>query len=165
MILATTLLTVGCQSKPATTSGSVEGIEKGDVAPDFQLYNLGGEPIALSDFQDKPVLINFWATTCPPCRAEMPYIQQLYEGWTEEQLGLLCINIGEASTTIDKFMQDQSLSFPVLLDTQQTVSRQYNIRYIPTTFFIDKDGIIQEVKVGSFQSKKEIENIINKIIS
>jgi len=157
-ILALVLLLAGCSPTPT------QGIKVGNLAPDFQLHDLDGKAVSLSDLQGKPVLINFWATWCPPCRAEMPYLQQIYEEWSVKGLALSTINIGESSSQVEEFLQSYELSFPVLLDTKQDVSQEYNIRGIPTTFFIDKDGVIQDIKVGSFQSKAEIESNLSKII-
>ncbi len=155
-ILALALLVAGCSP--------TQGLKVGNPAPNFQLHNLDGEPVSLSDFRGESVLINFWATWCPPCRAEMPYLQQVYDEWSGIGLVLLTINIGESSSKVEEFMQDYNLSFPVLLDTKRDVAQKYNVRGIPTTFFIDKDGIIQDMKVGAFQSKEEIESSLSKII-
>ncbi len=95
----------------------------------------------------------------------MPYLQEVYDEWSGKELVLLAINLGESSAKVEEFMQSHNLSFPVLLDTNQNVALEYNIRYIPTTFFIDKDGIIQVKKVGPFSSKAEIEGSLSKITS
>jgi len=142
----------------------VEGIQVDNLAPEFRLSNLEGQSISLSDFRGSPVLINFWATWCPPCREEMPFLQQIYEEWLDKKLVLLAVDIGETPDTVESFMQSQNLSFPVLLDTNKDVAPDYNIRYIPTTFLIDEDGIIQVVKVGAFSSTAEIERNLSKII-
>jgi thiol-disulfide isomerase/thioredoxin len=134
-------------------------------APDFQFQNPDGQPISLSDLQGKPVLINFWQVRCPPCRMEMPYLQQVYEQWSDKGLMVLAINIGESSAKVEAFMQSNDLSLPVLLDTNQDTAQGYNIQYIPSTFFIDKDGIIQEKIVGAFPSKIAIEEKLSKIIT
>ncbi len=158
VIVVLALFMTGCSSSPS------QDTKVGSLAPDFQLYNLNGKPVSLSDYRGTPVLLNFWATWCPPCRAEMPYLQQVYEEWSVQGLKLLAVNIGESSAEVEEFMQSYNLTFPVLLDTKQDVSQIYNIRYIPATFFIDKDGIIQVVKVGPFQNKAEIESTLIKII-
>ena len=134
------------------------------LAPDFQLPNLEGQTISLSDLKGKPVLLNFWATWCGPCVSEMPYLQEIYDEWSGKGLVLLTINGGESSSKVSKFMQNQNLSLPVLLDTKQDVFRRYNIMGIPTTFFIDKDGIIQEKVIGAFPNKAEIEKRLSKIV-
>ena len=94
----------------------------------------------------------------------MPFIQEVYKEWSDKGLVLLAINVGESSSKVEEFMQNHNLSFTVLLDTKQNVARRYNITGIPTTFFIDKDGIIQEKVIGAFRNKTQIENRLSKII-
>jgi len=158
IILALGLIITGC------STGTNQDPWIGKPAPDFQFQNLEGQLTSLSDLQGKPVLINFWAVRCPPCRMEMPYLQQVYDGWSGKGLVFLAINNGESPSQIGEFMQSQGFSFPVLLDTRVNIAQEYNIQYIPTTFFIDKNGIIQDMKVGAFSSKEEIEKSLNKII-
>ena len=146
---------VGCSS-PAP--------QVGKQAPDFQLPNLEGQSISLSDFRGSPILLNFWATWCGPCRQEMPFIQGIFEEQTSENLVILAVNIGENSAAVKNFMQSGNYSFPVLLDTDQDVALEYNVRAIPTTFFIDKDGIIQVIKMGAFPNMIEIKKDLSKII-
>ena len=138
----------------------------GKLAPDFELPGLDGQAVSLSGLRGKPVLINFWASWCEPCRFEMPFIQEIYEGWTGKtpSLVILTINLGESPSRVERFMERYGLSFPVLLDTSQNVALEYNIRGIPTTFFIDKDGIIQDIKIGAFLNRTEIEMRLSKII-
>jgi len=159
IILVSGLLITGCAGK----SNQVARV--GMPAPNFQLKNLDGQSVSLSDLQGKPVLINFWATWCHPCIYEMPYLQQVYEEWSDKGLMVLAINIGESSAQVEAFMQSHDLSLPVLLDAKQAVAQKYNIWSIPTTFFIDKDGIIQEKIVGAFPSKIAIEEKLSKIIT
>jgi len=155
IILTSVLLVAGCSSQAPRV---------GELAPDFQLPNLEGQSISLSDFRGEPVLVNFWASWCGPCRYEMPFIQEVYEEWSASGLVMLAINQGESLSTVDDFMQSGNYSFPVLLDTQGQVADQYNILGIPATFFIDKDGIIQAIKIGSFSSTAEIEMMLSEII-
>ncbi len=163
LILTSGLLITGC-SPPSQPGGPAQGPQVGKLAPDFKLQNLDGQSVSLSDFRGKPVLINFWASWCGPCRAEMPYIQQIYEEWSDKGLVILAVDIGESHATVERFMESYGLSFMVLLDTNENVALQYNIRGIPATFLIDKDGIIQVVKVGAFSSKAEIEKNLSKIM-
>ena len=135
----------------------------GKPAPEFHLSSLDGQSVSLSDLKGRPVLINFWATWCDPCRGEMPYLQQVYDEWQGKGLVLLAINIGESPSQVAKFMQSQRLSLPVLLDGEGNIAVMYNVRAIPTTFFIDREGIIQDVKVGAFQSKAEIESSLSRL--
>ncbi len=142
--------------------GTPKSPQVGELAPDFQ-FQVGEQPISLSDLQGAPVLLNFWATYCPPCREEMPYLQQIYDEWQEKGLFLLAVNIGESSSDIESFMQSRGLSLPVLLDSNGALAGQYGVTGIPATFFIGKDGIVQKVKVGAFQSAAEIESILNQL--
>lgn len=155
LILSSGLLMVSCSS-PAP--------QVGKPAPDFQLPNLEEQPISLSDFRGKPVLLNFWATWCGPCVFEMPFIQGIFEESSDTGLVILAVNIGETPSTVRDFIQAGNFSFPVLLDTSQDVALEYNVRGIPTTFLIDKDGIIQAIKVGAFSSMLEIKRSLSKII-
>lgn len=165
---STTPTTQPTPQTPATESSPApvipEGINIGNVAPDFQLQTLTGQTVSLSGLRGKPVLINFWATWCPPCRFEMPFLQQVHDGWSAKGLVLLTIDIGESSTTIEKFMTDLNLSLTVLLDTDRKVTEDYSIVAIPTTFLIDKDGIIRQKVLGAFPSKEAIESELSKII-
>ena len=136
----------------------------GKAAPNFQLQNLDGQSISLSDLKGKPMLINFWATRCPPCVFEMPYMQEIHNEWSGKGLILLTINIGDSSSEVEEFLQNHNLSLPVLLDTKLDVAQKYNTRYIPTTFFIDKDGIIQAKVIGAFPNKAAIESRLGEIM-
>jgi len=157
-IVTTGLLIIGC------TAGSEPTATVGKAAPDFELQNLDGQSISLSDLKGKPVLVNFWATWCTPCVSEMPYIQEIHEDWSDRGLMVLAINMGESSSKVEQFLQKHNLSLPVLLDTKQVVARRYGIRAIPTTFFIDKDGIVRNKVIGAFPSKEAIESRLNEIV-
>ena len=158
MILTSGLLITGC------SAGSEPTATVGKAAPDFELQNLEGQSISLNDLKGKPVLINFWATWCGPCVFEMPYLQEIHDEWSGKGLMVLAINRGESSSKVEQFLQSNNLSLPVLLDTKLDVFRRYNIRSIPTTFFIDKDGIIQVKVIGAFPNKEAIENRLSKIM-
>ena len=161
--LALGAVATSCTDQPTTNGGTAGPPEVGKLAPDFELDTLDGQPVSLSELKGKAVLVNFWATWCGPCRMEMPFIQQIYDEWQGKGLVLLAINIGERPSQVAEFMQGQGLSFPVLLDSNGKVTERYYVTGIPTTFFIDKDGIIQYIKVGLFQSKAEIESSLSKL--
>lgn len=135
----------------------------GKPAPEFELGTLDGQMLSLSQFRGSPVLLNFWATWCGPCRREMPYLQKVYERWQGVGLVLLAINIGESPPDVAEFMQAGRFTFPVLMDVSGEVATRYGIEGIPTTFFIDAEGIIQEVQVGAFPSAAEIEKSLFKL--
>ncbi len=158
-ILTLAMLVIGCLPNPTETAIA----KVGQTAPDFELRDLNGQLISLKDFRGQPVLINFWATWCYYCITEMPYLQQVYQEWSGKGLVMLTINLGEDSVAVKDFMQKNNLSFPVLLDTNEEVGNKYGARYIPATFFIDKEGVLQDIKTGSFRDKEEIEDQIERL--
>ncbi len=149
---------------PLPTTTVAVGIQVGNRAPNFQLQNLAGETVSLESLRGKPVLINFWATWCGPCKIEMPYLQQIYDVWSPKGLVILAIDVGESSAVAGKFLADNNLSLPVLLDTDRKVTTSYGITAIPTTFFIDKNGIIAQKFIGAFPNKEAIEVRLSRII-
>ena len=150
---------------PAPAPAPAQGPEVGKLAPDFKLQSLDGQTVSLGDFRGKSVLLNFWASWCGPCRLEMPFIQQIHEEWSEKGLVVLTVNLQEDPDRVKEFVESFGLFFPVLLATNQEITLAYNIRGIPATFFIDKNGIIQDIKIGAFSSGAEIERRLGKIIS
>jgi thiol-disulfide isomerase/thioredoxin len=141
------------------------GIGIGKLASDFQLQDIEGQSVTLSNLRCSPVILNFWASWCGPCEHEMPFLQQIYEDWRSEGVILLTINLRETYSVVTQYMQSNGLSFPVLFDTDGSVGLDYNVTGIPTTFFIDKDGIIQAKRLGPFNSVAEIESYLVKITS
>ena len=120
----------------------------GQPAPDFALKSSSGENLRLSEYRGDVVMVNFWATWCGPCRGEMPYLEAIYKEWAGKGLVFYAINSGETTLDARKFMEANNLTMPVLLDPNQEVSRKYGIMGIPTTYFIDRNGIIQGKVVG-----------------
>ena len=150
------------------TSGEkpVPGTNIGNLAPVFQLQSLSGEDVSLQSFRGRPVLLNFWASWCGPCRVEMPFLQGILDDmeWSSKGLVILTVNIGESPDTAKKFMEANQLSLPVVLDRDQKVAREYNIRALPTTFFVDENGIIGDRVIGAFPNKSEIEKRLSNSI-
>lgn len=151
-------------SAPSSIPASNEGIQVGNVAPDFQLPNLDYETISLNELRGKPVVLNFWATWCLACIYEMPFLQEIHEEYSGSGLVLLAINAGESQSQVEKFLQSNNLSLPVLLDTRGIVNQQYHIQWLPTTLFIDEDGVIQERRIGPFINAAQIEEQLSKIM-
>lgn len=139
------------------TLGVVAGRSGGDraVAPDFVLSDARGARYALADYRGKTVLLNFWATWCPPCRAEVPDLVEFDESIADGSVALVSINqtFSEPSTeSVAKFAQDFGIEYPILLDEGGRVSRAYGVRGIPTTFVIGPDGLIVERAYGAVSS-------------
>ena len=119
----------------------------GNLAPDFSLNDLSGEPVELSDLRDKVVLINFWATWCGPCRLEMPAFRDRWEQYSPD-LTVLAINFDEPADQVQAFSDEFDLTFPVLLDPGGDVQALYRVRGYPTTYGVDPQGIVQFVHIG-----------------
>jgi peroxiredoxin len=124
-------------------------LKKRSLAKDFSLPLLGGGTQTLSALKGKVVFLNFWATWCPPCQAEMPSMEKLYRHLEKAGLEFLAVDIQEDTKEVEAFITESSLNFPVALDESGRVSRLYGIRNIPTTFIIDKNGMIIASVVGS----------------
>ncbi len=124
--------------------------QAGFLAPDFSLPTLDGNTIRLSDLRGRPVLVNVWASWCPPCKAEMPAIQAVQERYRDEGLVVLAVNAAtqDSPEAARQFIETGRYTFVVPLDMQGEVARSYRIRSLPTSFFIDTDGVIQQTVVG-----------------
>ena len=155
------VLLSGCAGSGAA---SEYGPEIGKLAPDFTLTGLDGQQVSLSSLRGKPVLLNFWASWCGPCRLEMPFFQEIYEKWTGKEMVLLAVNLQEDPAEVREFVESAGFSFPVLLTTGNEIPLAYNIRGIPATFFIDADGVIRDIKVGAFFGIEDIESRLVKIM-
>ena len=118
-------------------------------APEFNLENLAGDSITLSSYRGKIVLLNFWATWCPPCRAEMPSMQALYDTLDGEEFEIVAVDLNESRQTVQSFVEENEYTFPVLLDSTGAVGATYGARSIPTSFLIDSDGNALGFLVGS----------------
>lgn len=121
----------------------------GFLAPDFSLMTTDGDRVQLSALRGQPVVLNFWATWCPPCREEMPALEALWQRHNRGEVLILGIDQGESAATVERFARNTvQTSFPLLLDIRREIGAEYNVRALPTTFFIDAEGRIQEIKVG-----------------
>jgi cytochrome c biogenesis protein CcmG, thiol:disulfide interchange protein DsbE len=140
-------------SRPAngiSTDGNASAPQVGFLAPSFELSDIFGQTVHLSDYQGQVVLLNFWASWCPPCRAEMPALQQVYENYRSQGLIVLAINasyqdaVGEMQTFLGTFTH----SYPILRDEDGEINKLYEVSSLPTTFFIGRDGNIHDLVVG-----------------
>lgn len=137
--------------------------EKATHAPDFTLPSLDGNTVTLSDLNGKPVVLTFWSIYCPACQVQMPYLQNFYNEWSNEEVVLLSVNTGDSAAAVSAFIASSGLTFPVLLDLDKSVAQLYGIPGVPVTFFIDAEGIIQAYKIGSFQSRQQIEDVVAEV--
>jgi peroxiredoxin len=138
-----------------TTGGRIPAPRPGFLAPGFRLETQAGDFASLSDFTGQPVLVNLWASWCPPCRAEMPALQRVYEDFKDQGLVVLAVNATDQDNlpSAQSFVDSLGLTFPILLDRSGEVSAAYEVRALPSSFFIDRRGVIQEVVVGGPMSE------------
>lgn len=122
--------------------------QEGFTAPDFSLPDLQGNEFTLSQFRGQPVLVNFWTTWCPYCVEEMQALEKTYRRYADEGLVVLAVNVQERTDTVKPFAQEQGLTFPILLDKNASVTRTYFTIAIPTSFFINPQGVVSVVHLG-----------------
>ncbi len=138
---------------PDGAAAAVESIPlQGHPAPDFTLQTLDGKTLRLSDLRGNAVVLNFWATWCPPCQAEMPELQAVHDAYSTGGLIVLGVNQSEEPATVRAFLDERGLTFPVVLDSQYAASQLYQVNSLPTTFFIDRNGVIHGVVIGQMNA-------------
>ena len=140
------------RSAAPTAQADIEAttlIHAGDVAPNFTVQMLDGSRITLSELRGKVVLVNFWATWCPPCRQEMSHLQKdVIDRFAGEDLVVLPISRGEKRETVENFIQKMGYTFPIGLDGNQSIYKKYASNYIPRSVVVGKDGKVVYVAVG-----------------
>ncbi|WP_377864851.1 TlpA family protein disulfide reductase [Bacillus sp. R86525] len=160
------------QEKPAKSEAAMKemiarnGIEIGKSAPDFELTKLDGAKVKLSDLKGKKVILNFWATWCGPCQQEMPDMEAFYKEH-KENVEILAINYtpsekGGGEEKVSNFAKEKGITFPILLDKNIDVTTAYKVITIPTSYFIDTKGVIQDKFIGPM-TQKEMEKRIAKL--
>lgn len=124
-------------------------VAEGEPAPDFTAETASGDSVALSDYAGQPVILNFWATWCAPCRVEMPALQDASERYAGQGVVVLAVNASEPRDDVQAFMDELGLTFPAVLDPQGEVIDLYEIRVFPTTIWIDAEGVVHAEHYGA----------------
>lgn len=135
----------------------------GHLAPDFTLQTALGETHTLNDYRGQPVVLNFWASWCGPCRIEMPYFERVQMKFNGRAT-ILGVNQGESATTVRDFGLKQSIGYPLLVDEDNAVNLRYTINSLPTTIFVDADGVVREVIVGAI-SQAVLEDRVSNLLT
>jgi peroxiredoxin len=154
LLLSTTLaaradpMDLSTAVKTAFTKANLPLAREKRQPPDWTLKTPDGQTLTLRQLKGKVVFLNFWATWCPPCRAEMPSMEMLYQRLRKDGLEFIAVDIMESAADVKKFITDYKLTFPVALDANGAVSNDYGIQAIPATFIIDRDGKIILTAVG-----------------
>ncbi|GAB2574277.1 thiol-disulfide oxidoreductase ResA [Gracilibacillus alcaliphilus] len=142
-------------------------VDVGDKAPDFALKQVAtvedlGD-LQLSDYEGKGVMLNFWATYCEPCEREMPYMEQLYPVYQEKGVEIIAVSVDATELVINNFVNKHALTFPILHDKNSQVLDAYGIRPLPTTYFIDEHGKVEERVLGEL-SLERLEGYLDQIV-
>ena len=135
----------------------------GMLAPDFHLTTLKGEDVSLFDYKGKVVAVNLWATWCPPCRAELPGMNAVYDAYEADGLVMLAVNGREEESLVSSFIESEGFTFPVLLDPAGQVMSIYSIYSFPTTYIVDRDGVIKYMHTGPI-SAQDFEMMISPLL-
>ena len=149
-----------------TTDGKIPSPREGFLAPDFTLESQSDSEVTLSDLQGSVVIINLWASWCPPCRAEMPALQNVYEQYLDRGVEVLAINTTNQDNEGDAiaFVREVGLSFPILFDRTGEVSRKYQLRAMPSTYFVDPEGVIRKVILGGPISEATFQTAVEELL-
>ena len=147
---------------------SLEAAQIGKLAPEFALNDVNGGKVTLSEYKGKVILVNFWATFCGPCKAEMPSLNNLFLAFRNDGFIVLAISTDDSEKPVQSFIRKKGIAFPVLLDKDQDVYfDKYGVIGLPTSFLIDRDGLIREKFLGDRpwdapEMKKKIEVLLSK---
>ena len=144
--------------------GTKIGIEIGNEAPDFQMQTLDGATVTLSSLEGKKVLVNFWASWCGPCLDEMPEIEEIHNEFGND-VEVLAVNMtvtGKNIEAVENFVQEHGLTFPILLDESNKTNSTYEVLSLPTSYFIDTEGVIKHKYIGAMTKEYMIEQL-NKL--
>jgi thiol-disulfide isomerase/thioredoxin len=133
-------------------------------APELNLVDLSGKQVSLNDYRDNVVLVNLWATWCPPCREEMPTLQKFYEKYKEDGFVLVAIDQEEPLELVQPFVDEFGLTFPVWLDEEYEAERKFNTMNLPSSYVIDRNGVVRLMWIGGI-SKKNLEKFVPDLIS
>ncbi len=150
----------------SSTAGKIPAPQQGFLAPDFELKTTEGKIVKLADLRGQAVLVNLWATWCPPCRAEMQSIEKMYQEYSGRGFTILAVNMTRQDNpdAVMPFATKLGLTFPVLLDENGEVERAYQMQSLPSSYFIRRDGIINEVVIGGPMSEALLRTRIEDIL-
>jgi peroxiredoxin len=166
LILGLVWIFVSADRTGISTAGQVPAPQQGFLAPDFELQTTDGATVKLSDLRGQAVLVNLWATWCPPCRAEMPAMEKVYNEYKDQGFVVLAVNMTYQDTFADiaPFIDEYGLTFPILLDENASVGPAYQLRSLPSSFFIDREGIIREVVIGGPMAEALLRTRVEEIL-
>lgn len=155
------VLTAGACTGPSLDAPAGPGV--GRQAPDLRLESLDGHQVSLADYAGQVVLLNFWATWCPPCEEEIPAIEKAYQAHRDDGFVVLGINDGEALEVVRAFAGELGITYPVLIDKHRDVAAQYRRRGLPLTVIVDRDGVIQ-VRHEGYLTAGKLDSYLSRLL-
>lgn len=151
------------QASASSNQPASPAVEELELASDFTLTDLQGNDVSLSDFQGHPVFLNFWATWCKWCKKEMPEMNKFGEAYKDQGLIILAISVGEERDKVAQYIEEHGYTFNVLLDPDKSIAKQYGVKPIPVSIFIDKEGHIVHRKLG-YLREAEMQRQLERIV-
>ena len=166
LILGFVWILVSADTSGTSTVGKISAPQQGFPAPNFELKTPQGETVRLSDLRGQAVLVNLWATWCPPCRAEMQTIERVYNEYKDQNFTVLGVNMTYQDEPLEiiPFVNEQKLTFPILLDDTGEMASAYQLKSLPSSFFIDRAGFINEVVIGGPMAEALLRTRVEQIL-
>jgi peroxiredoxin len=161
LLLTFALLVAGCSGD--SEASAKKGVSEGRYALDFTLEILDGSKASLSDYVGSVILVNFWATWCPPCRDEIPHFEEAYQAYKDEGFVVLGVNYQESAAEVEPFVEGLGVTYPILLDESGTVTKKYRAVGLPTSVLVDRDGVIQMRHAG-FLSEGQLGQYLSEFL-
>jgi len=167
LLLGFAWIVVSADRSGISTPGRISAPQKGFAAPDFELKTPTGDSFRLSGLRGQAVLVNLWATWCPPCRAEMQAIDKVYGEYKDRGFVVLAVNMTyqDDPFAVVPFAEERGLSFPILLDETGEMANAYQLRSLPSSFFVGRDGIISDVVIGGPMAEALLRTRVEEILN
>ena len=151
------------KQKGASAAPKVSHREKiGKPAPDFQVIDLKGQELSLEKYRGQVVLLDFWATWCIPCRAEMPHLKKVYDTYKDRKFEVIGISLDQSKSVLDSYIEKQNITWQQFLDEGRAVAKMYNVTGIPATFLIDGEGIVRKVKLRGSALEEAVAELVKE---
>jgi len=163
IVILLAIVLIGVYAVATVVFGSDEVPKVGEKAANFELLGMDGNVHTMSEYEGKARVINFWGTYCPPCVREMPALQAQWEKWKEQGVEIVGINVGENKMTVENFVAQTGVKFPILMDPDRDAVASYGVGPMPTTFFVTASGKIHHIRIGELDLDtldKQIEQLV-----
>jgi len=163
IVILLAIVLIGAYAVATVVFGSDEVPKVGEKAANFELLGMDGNVHTMSEYEGKARVINFWGTYCPPCVREMPALQAQWEKWKDQGVEIVGINVGENKMTVENFVAQTGVKFPILMDPNRDAVASYGVGPMPTTFFVTASGKIHHIRIGELDLDtldKQIEQLV-----